>query len=436
MNYRIMVFASLAACGHCPPKHDDHSEPVTKLELASISDGPQTYPTGCWSAAALASCEKSCTDNNTCCDRTELGCTAHGCGSNGTCEYRLDSADTACTCMPGECSPDRKSVCGCAVANGAITASQMMPCTTDFPTCDPVRRKCVCDPALKLCADAKHRTFCNPDGDIASERCPTSAPACKDGACGCVADMGSPCGCGGRLECDGSCNRASCAAGFTCSSNACVANNRGQSCNCGGSVQADGSCSKPPCASSQICRNNACVAANIDQPCNCGGVFLADGSCNRPLCPEGRACQNGTCCAANFGQPCGACRGTFQCNGTCNNTTPQCLPGWEPDPAAVGQCRTIAEQEVFRRDDSIGGAFNCGLRVDDTIQISCGSGRVQSSYFVQKVRGGNGHCEGVWADNGNLNNCSIRRHYGTALCDNFTCEIVVRARGRRPQCTP
>jgi hypothetical protein len=180
-------------------------------------------------------------------------------------------------------------------------------------------------------------------------------------------------------------------------------------------VQCDGSCSKPnPPGYGQACGS-------------CGGKIQCNGSCSIST-------------PSNLGRACGECGGQITCAGTCSNNTPRCPNGYVPEPG--GQCRS-AEKQVHRAELSIGGAAwdrcdpcGCGLSFDKTINIPCGPGMTQSSHHISKLRGGNANCSGVWANNSNRNDCSVRIHVGTSLCDNFICGVTVNAVSRRPQCTP
>jgi hypothetical protein len=103
---------------------------------------------------------------------------------------------------------------------------------------------------------------------------------------------GAACGgCGGTIQCDGSCSVQTPA-------------NLGASCgSCGGTIQCDGTCSAP-------------TPANFGSTCgSCGSSIGCDGSCFN-LAPP------------NYGSSCGSCGGTIQCDGTCS----------VPTPAGVGKC--------------------------------------------------------------------------------------------------
>jgi FG-GAP-like repeat len=149
----------------------------------SLSGTP--HDTLCWSLPTFNSCKVHCAQANDCCDRTKLGCTQHACGSNG-CEYSLDTAAPPCTCMPGDCSPDKTHFCGCTQdAQGHVTASAFQACPADYPTCDVDKRRCVCKSDFRECmVDRKGRRFCT-DGDITVEQCPAGTATCVDGTCQC-----------------------------------------------------------------------------------------------------------------------------------------------------------------------------------------------------------------------------------------------------------
>lgn len=436
----ITLIALFGACSHC--RHEpDH---VKTSEVVVVSITP--HNTKCWSLETFDSCRNpDCHDDNDCCSREKLGCTQHKCGGTG-CEYPLDTASPACTCMPGDCSPDGTQFCGCTPdGSGNVSASAFQACPADYPTCDVQKRRCVCRPGLATCTvGGGGYTFCNADGAIETEPCPPSTPECRDGKCQCVANSGKTCGCGGTIGCDGTCSAAGCARDRTCTNGSCCIPTKGNSCgSCGGMIQCDGTCSVP-------------TPSNFGQSCgSCGGRIQCNGSCTVPTPGNlGQACGacggqiqcNGLCSVAtpgNFGQACGECGGTITCNGGCSNTTPRCPPGFSVDPSAAGQCRS-SDRQVYHSTFSIGGTppFNscdicgCGLSKDINIAIACGSGRVQSRHTAGKIEGGNGHCEGVWANNNNVNDCSIRLHYGTGWCDHFTCDLQVYAVDRRLQCSP
>ena len=301
----IVLLLFMGSCGNWCTKPDPKPKP--KLKPAA-STPPQPFNTNCWDATALTTCQHTCTLNNDCCDNSAagLGCTAHACGSAGICTYSLDQANAACTCMPGECSPDGKSVCGCTVTRGAITASQMIACTSDYPTCDAGKRRCVCDPAMTKCADSTHRTFCNADGNIATELCP--APGSCDpatGRCKCNRTCGAPqCGKDNCVDC------GSCPGGQTCNPNNLT-------------------CCKPATCDTLAPRCGTLSDGCGGPPLNC--TNCASGTCvNGTCCVPTTTCVSGTNCgsmADGCGHPldCGPC----DINHTCihNQCQGQCGPG-------------------------------------------------------------------------------------------------------------
>lgn len=116
-----------------------------------------------------------------------------------------------------------------------------------------------------------------------------------------------------------------------------------------------------------------------------------------------------------------------------------CPNGYSPDPNDGGACISNTEHQVFQLDPTIGwGNTNgypggCGVKADQTVAVSCGSNAVQSSYSVMNISG-SGHCEGVWANNADISDCSVRIHYGTSWCDSFTCDISIMSRNKTPRC--
>jgi hypothetical protein len=363
--------------------------------------------------------------------------------------------------------------------------------------CDPTSNTCMTTlPACKAgdlrCeADGKTLDSCAA-GAWSPALCPASAPQCRDGACQCAADRGQPCGCGGTVQCDGTCSAAACATSCV-DGKCCVAKldaacggcggkvlcdgtcskpsppELGKPCNtCGGTVQCDGSCSSTtPGNVGQTC--NACggkvqcdgscspaLRTNFDQMCNaCGGKVQCDGSCS-PAPPGnlGQTCNacggkvqcDGSCPAlpAGFNQPCGECGGSTQCDGRCSNTMPRCPSGFVVDNTNPSRCVTTSEVRITNpMSFSFGGAVwdhcdPCGgpLNLDKDITLSCGAGRSPSTLSINKV-GGTGSCTATWLHNSpSSNDCSVRIHVQTSWLDNVKCDLFVGAVTRRPICTP
>jgi hypothetical protein len=401
-------------------------------------------------------------------------------------------------CTEGESCDSDDCVSGvCAIRLGAAcdpATIERVPCPSNSH-CDEASRTCVrnaCQPGEKQCAaDGRSLSTCQANGTWKTDACPATAVLCRDGACGCVADQGQSCNCGGKIQCDGTCGAPPC--NGTCSNGKCCDAKVGTPCgSCGGKFQCDGTCSvatpanfDQPCGScggkvrcdgscsvatpsnhNQSCGscggkiqcNGGCsvpTPANFDHPCgSCGGKIQCNGACSvatpgnyNQLCGEcgGRWQCDGQCSIAtpgNYNQPCGECGGRWQCNRTCSNNTPRCPPGFAPDQVTPGFCRSTTPQTIRNDLFSVGGAqwdgcdpCGCGLGFDRPISIPCGVGMVQHSQSIGKETGGAGHCEGGWTSN-NPSDCSVNIHYGTSWCDNFKCRVTVRAVARRPQCTP
>lgn len=182
----------------------------------------------------------------------------------------------------------------------------------------------------------------NDNGRLDSDEITSTAYFC---GLQCVPNRGASCnGCGGSVQCDGSCSTT-------------APENLGASCNsCGGTIQCDGSCSPPMPAS---------LPENLGASCNaCGGTVQCDGSCSNQAPNTGQSCGlpdarlacgtidcsgacilTGTSRVAGFDCPCGgtvSCQGTcagqptnygskcdsgtIQCDGTCGPQASGCLP--------------------------------------------------------------------------------------------------------------
>lgn len=117
----------------------------------------------------------------------------------------------------------------------------------------------------------------------------------------------TPCGCGGTIQCDGSCSQPGPA-------------NLGQACGCSGTIQCSGSCSGPsdygPCS-----KDNGCGTVT-------SGIFDCSGNCTAPAPP---ACATPRCgdFSVDAGEECdngdagnGSCPST--CSSSCTNNNCAC----------------------------------------------------------------------------------------------------------------
>jgi hypothetical protein len=353
---------------------------------------------------------------------------------------------------PGEiaigsaCDPDDKTV---RCAEGGLCDPASKTCVREATGCKPGTQQCTQDGAgINTCDDA---------GAWNAAPCPASTPQCRDGKCQCVSNLDHPCGdCDGKIQCDGSCSKPNpdklgqscgdCGGKIQCNGLCDKPNpdKLGQSCgDCGGKIQCNGLCDKPnPDKLGQSCSdcggkiqcNGLCDKPNPDnlnQQCGqCRGVFRCDGSCSVPT-------------PADWDKPCGECDGRRRCDGSCSITTPLCQPGFVPDATARGYCRSTGEAENYNVTHSFGGALwdkcdPCGgpLNTHKTISMSCGVGRVRSSFDIRWVAGPRpGDCSGAWANPGDPNDCSVRIHIKTSALDNFKCGVVIKSVERRRQCT-
>jgi hypothetical protein len=414
------------------------------------------------------------------------------CGDNGACDKDLVCAAASNTCLLAggkPCDPAKAQcatgVCDgeahvCAIAIGsACNPDDGVPCA-DKGHCDAASKTCKpadCTPGAQQCTpDGAGLSTCDA-GVWKTAPCPSNAPKCRDGKCQCVANIDQQCGdCGGKVLCDGSCSKAdhpdtgkSCGCGGTtkCDGSCSKPNdpNTGKSCGCGGTTLCDGSCSKPnhpdtskPCGCGGITRcDGSCSKPShpeTGKPCGCNGTTPCDGSCRKPTHPDtnkpcgcgGTTQCDGTCNKPNdpnTGKPCGDCGGRTQCDGKCSITTPRCPAGFVVDASAPGFCRSTEESENYSAEHSFGGLLGpdkcdpcgCDLNTDKIISLSCGAGRVHSSFDVRRVRGKPGDCSGGWLRPNDPNDCSVRVHIGTRFCDNFICAIAIRSLERRRQCT-
>jgi hypothetical protein len=301
----------------------------------------------------------------------------------GTC---LRPGGGACTdgtvCDSSECVAG-KGVCATRLGGACDAATiEQVPCPKDSH-CDGATKTClknVCKPGeLQCTADGRSLSTCQADGTWKSQICPPDADFCRAGRCQCAADKGKPCECGGIVQCDGT-------------------------------------CSKPKCNNN--CINGQCCVANAGAACGgCGGVVRCDGSCSVATPP-------------NLGGSCGECNGRVTCTG-CSNTTPRCPPNFVVEG---NQCRERTETTVLQRHQTI--PMTCGINTESTIALACGTGRVQFSSLVKNITGGTGTCSGRFAST-NTSDCSIRVRLTQPagfFCTPFTCEMVVKSIGRRPQC--
>jgi hypothetical protein len=381
-------------------------------------------------------------------------------------------------CASGECK-SKIEVCAIPLGGACNPGDPNAVFCAKHSACDPATKKCLrdvaaCTAGARQCTpDGTGTSTCDDDGNWKSEPCPMNAPWCRDAKCQCAANLNQPCGqCAGKVQCNGSCSVATpsnwgqpcgqCGGKVQCNGSCSVATppNWGQPCGqCGGRFQCDGTCSIPippnlgqpcgQCGGKFQCDGTCSIPTppNLNQLCGqCGGRFQCDGTCSIPTPPNlnqscgqcgGRVQCNGSCSVAtppNLNQPCGECGGRVTCAGGCSNTTPRCPVGFVVDPVAPGQCRSRNATPVYNVARSLGASI-VGLRLDETINISCGAGRIQSSIDIRKLSGGNGHCEGMWANNNNPSDCSVRFHAGASALTNFVCGITVNSSARRPQCT-
>lgn len=319
------------------------------------------------------------------------------------------------TCDSGECVT-RLQLCATRTGGSCDPAAlDKTPCPKETH-CDADSKTClknVCKPGDLQCTADKHSlSSCQDNGTWKTEACPSTAPICRDGKCQCDANKGKVCNCSGTIQCDGSCTAQPCTS--SCIDGQCCGGKAGAPCGkCGGVIRCDGTCNVP-------------TPLNLGATCNtCGGKVQCDGSC-KPAAPP------------DFGKPCGQCGGKTQCNGTCSNTLPKCPPGFIVDPTNPNMCRSTTPVDVLRTQVSIpGGLGGCGLRLDKTISLSCGTNRVQLSAEARNVSGGPGICAAKFATSV-ITDCSVRwqSQQPPVVCTTFKCDILVKAVARRPACTP
>ncbi len=261
----VIGSVALVACTWCRPDKPSLGNFIVPTPRPPSFTSTCAGDTDCLTAAADIACAVS------------AGCVEGRC--------RFNTATTAsCPCYENDIrwcpTSDWKAQFCVRVDPTSTSATQWQVDTNNVPVCGP--NQVDCKTGRPECPDGKVGTKYDlathtwiPDAGAAcvpTTSCVT-APPCDQRA-------GTPCGCGGTWQCDGSCSHPGPA-------------NLGQACgSCGGTWQCDGSCSRPD-------------PANLGQTCGCGGTVGCDGSCSNPGPP-------------NLGQSCGGrCGGTIQCDGTC-----------------------------------------------------------------------------------------------------------------------
>jgi hypothetical protein len=157
--------------------------------------------------------------------------------------------DTASAGLPDARGPDAGPT-----PDGAVATPDAPPVTPDAPSIpdapapapDLAVDTFTCAPAPAACQSATS-AFCSSA---------TTLEHCTRDARGCIT-LGPPTTCSGGMSCSGSPAACRCAIGV------------GDSCGCGGVVQCDGTCSKPP-------------PSDLGKPCGrCGGTRGCDGKCSK-----------------------------------------------------------------------------------------------------------------------------------------------------------
>ena len=245
-------------------------------------------------------------------------------------------------------------------------------------------------------------------------------------SCGC-----GTCGCGGLINCDGSCsggdptpsnygsgcNCGACGCGGTincagsCTGSDPTPSNYGAACgSCGGTIRCDSTCSITTpsnygaacgsCGGTIRCDSTCSIAtpSNYGQSCNCGacgcgGTIRCDSSCsgiNPTPSNYGQACNRNQCggtgtincassCSAaapfvppNYGQSCGSCGGTINCAGSCSIPTP---PNYGQ---ACGNCGTIGcSSTCINQGVCSPGQVQCSGTTRQSCSLACQWGNVE-----------------------------------------------------------
>jgi hypothetical protein len=286
------------ACSGKQKRESTEPQVVTAEWTDSFAAAATSRPhdTGCWDTnnfAAFDTKVKECVPcdlKSECCTGADRACTVVNACSDHACQYTPDTAN-GCECIPGDCSTDGKQFCACTRDGQTIKSSRWSSCPSEFPACDAVKRRCVCDATRAAkCVDGQHLEKCSAStGDFETVKCPAGKPDCRGGECKCSASMNNACAPCSATQCNGECKSQCDSSSQKCVDNQCCAKNTGDPCgSCGDRYDCAGRCrNENPtlCSSLDGCSKNVCPGQCDYAGRNVRQVDNRDGCSSLPYCP-------------------------------------------------------------------------------------------------------------------------------------------------------
>lgn len=290
---------------------------------------------GSCSTTGTAACQAS---TSPCYDGSQCGNAEVCSGTSGTCGPRACSGTNPCpsgTCVNGSCActADNQCVTGSTCGGSGYHTCTAKSCTNN----NQCGSSGTCDNGTRTC---------KPKGCSGNNQCGgTSATACVNGSCTCLAD--SACGTGQTCQLVGACTASACVNGAcgtntsqTCSGavpGTCIAEPCTSSAQCGGGSCVAGKCTCAMASQTTDCKSGVCQSTIVPGTCTaktctaaspsgCGTIEdcsgAAAGACTGKSCSTNADCGTNATCS---GGKC-ACTGNSACGGgrTCGAT--DCVP--------------------------------------------------------------------------------------------------------------